>query len=451
MEFRDFPPEVIQKAKKCFLDFLGCALGGYASEPGANFARIAGSLGGRDSTILGSGVKAGLANVASANTYMANIMDYDDTYRGHPGCTVNSAALAAGEMAHVSGKDVLTASIVGYEVHSRVGASLYYSPATNAKLRGIMHQTYGAVSAAIKILGTGPDQIIDALGIAGATAPVQSNAKTSGEENVPPTLKIGFYACSLIGVFSALLAKNGVTGPHNILDGDTGFWRMMAADRCDFDKLVHGLGTEYEILNVAFKPYSCCRWFHSSLDALFEIIRDHTIDVDDISRITVQTTAGKSKVAYLTNPRPENCVGAVFSLPYSIAVAISGIPPGPRWISQATMNDKKILDLALKVHCSFQEKSEHDHMKDIHRWPATVEVTTAAGTYSKHIEYPSGSPKNMIGDERLREKFLSLANPVIGEDNAKRVVEMVDAFEHVSDINELTALLSPPRQLPQIS
>jgi 2-methylcitrate dehydratase PrpD len=445
MQFRDFPREVIQKAKKCFLDSLGCALGGYASEPGANFVRVAESLGGRDSTIIGRGVKVGLVNAASANTYMANILDYDDTYRGHPGCTINSAALAAGEMAHASGMDVLTASIIGYEVHSRVGASLYYSPATNAKLRGIMHQTFGAVSAAIKILGSGTDQITDALGIAGATAPVQSNAKTSGEENVPPTLKIGFYACSLIGVFSALLAKNGVTGPHNILDGDTGFWRMMAADRCDFEKLVHGLGTEYEILNVAFKPYSCCRWFHSSLDALFEIMREHAIDVDDISKIAVQTTAGKSNVAYLANPKPENCVEAVFSLPYSIAVAMFGIPPGPRWISQTTMGDEKIRALALKVHCRFQEKSENEQVQDIHRWPATVEVTTGKGAFSEYVEYPSGSPKNMISDELLHEKFLSLAIPVIGEDNAKRVVEMVEAVEHVSDINELTVLLSRPK------
>jgi len=443
-DFEDFPDVVIQKAKNCILDSLGCALGGYASEPGANVAQIIGTLGGQDATIIGSGVKASPPNAALANTYMANIMDYDDTYRGHPGCTVNTATLAAGEMTHASGKDVLTASIVGYEIHSRVGASLYYSPTTNAKLRGIMHQTYGAVSAAAKILGGRLDQVFDALGIAGATAPVQSNAKTSGEENVPPTMKIGFYACSLIGVFSALLAKNGVTGPHNILDGETGFWRMMAADSCDFEKLVHGLGTEYEILNVAFKPYSCCRWFHSSLDALFEIIKEHEIDSENITKITVQTTAGKSKVDYLTNPRPENCVGAVFSLPYSIAVALSGIPPGPRWISHEMMSDKKILDLARKVQCSFQQKSESEHMKDVHKWPATVEVTAGGITHSKHVDYPRGSPRNMVSDDMLREKFLSLANPVIGENKAKKVMEMVGILEQVGDIAKLTALLGPP-------
>jgi 2-methylcitrate dehydratase PrpD len=447
VKFTDFPNVVVQKAKKCLLDSLGCALGGYASEPGATFAKTVEALGGRDSTVIGSGVKGSLANVGSANTYMANILDYDDTCRGHPGCTVNMSALAAGEMSHASGKDVLTAAVVGYEIHSRIAASMYYSAATNARLRGVMHQTYGAVSAAIKILGSGVSQIADALGIAGATAPVQSNAKTSGEENVPPTLKIGFYACSLIGLFSALLAKNGVTGPHNILDGDTGFWRMMGADRCDFDRLVHGLGTDYEILNVAFKPYSCCRWFHSSLDALFEIIGQNAIDAHDIREISVHTTAGKSKVAYLTNPRPANCVGAVFSLPYSIAVALSGIPCGPRWISTETMNDQKILDLAMKVHCNFQEKSEADQVKDIHRWPATVEVTTADKKYSVHVEYPSGSPRNMIEDERLHEKFFSLASPVIGAENSRIVIEMINGLERIPEISELTALLSPGKDV----
>jgi 2-methylcitrate dehydratase PrpD len=446
-DFDDFPRDVISKAKNCLLDSLGCTLGGYASEPGANVARIMGTLGGQDATILGSGERGSLPNAALANTYMANIMDYDDTYRGHPGCTAIPAALATGEMVHASGKDVLTASIVGYEVHSRVGASLYYSPATNDKLRGVMHQTFGAVSAAAKILGNGVDQVMDALGIAGATAPVQSNAKTSGEENLPPTMKIGFYACALIGAYSALLARNGVTGPHDILDGETGFWRMMAADSCDFDKLVHGLGTEHEILNVAFKPYSCCRWFHSSLDALFDIMRDHKIDPDRISRISVQTTAGKSKVDYLMNPKPENCVGAVFSLPYSIACAISEIPSGPRWISQETMGNKKILDIARKVHCSFQAKSESEHMKDVHKWPATVEVITDGTTYLKHIEYPRGSPKNMISYDELRAKFLSLATPVIGEGKANRTVAIVNTLEELDDISKLTVLLGAPKNV----
>lgn len=441
--YDDLPSDVVTKVKQCLLDSIGCALGGFAVEDGARLARLMGKQGGNDATIFGSGAKTSVPYAALANTYLGNILDYDDTYRGHPGCTVNSAAIGCGESVHASGKDVLVASLVGYEISSRVGASLHYSSSTLAKIRGIMHQTFGSVSSACKILRLPTDQVEDALGIAGVTSPVQSNAKTSGEEGIPPTLKIGFYACSVIGVLSALLAKNGITGPHNILDGDTGYWRMMAADGCDFDKITNGLGVEHEIMKVAFKPYSCCRWFHSSLDALFEILSEHKLEVNEIRKIVVQTMAGKSKekVSYLMNPRPSNCVSAVFSLPYSVAVALSGIPPGPRWVSSHTMSDPEILGLAEKVECSIQEKPESEAIMDVHKWPATVQVVTGSSTYSKRTEYPRGSPKKMLTGEELDSKFLSLAEPVIGEENARKVSEIVQSLEDLDDISKLTALL----------
>lgn len=439
------PSDVVTKVKRCLLDSIGCALGGFASEDGTRVARLMGEQGGNDATILGSGAKASVPYAALANSYLSNVLDFDDTYRGHPGCTVNPAAIGCGESVHASGKEVIVASLIGYEISSRVGASLYYSPATIAKIRGIMHQTFGAVSSACKILRLPPHQVEDALGIAGATTPVQSNAKTSGEEGTPPTLKIGFYACSLIGVLSALLAKSGITGPHNILDGDTGYWRMMGAERCDFEKITLGLDAEYEILKVAFKPYSCCRWFHSSLDALFEIMSEHKIETSEIKKIVIETTVGKSKdkADYLANPIPNNCVSAVFSLPYSVAVALSGIPPGPMWVSRQTMANHEILALAEKVQCAFQEKPEGESVKDVHKWPASVQVITRSSAYSKRVEYPRGSPKRMLTDEELETKFLSLAEPAIGKENARTVKDTVMMLEDLHDISELTALLKP--------
>jgi 2-methylcitrate dehydratase PrpD len=439
-KFSDLPGPVVRKAKRCILDSIGCAIGGYASLQGHALADLMVGLGGKpDATILGSGLRVSMPNAALVNTYMANILDYDDTYHGHPACTVVPPALAGGEVMGASGKDLIASVVVGYEIHSRVAASLRRAPNKIDKVSGPSNQTFGSVSSAAKILMLEFDQILDALGIAGSTAPVPSNSKTGGAECTPPTMKVGFYACSWVGAMSALLAKSGVTGPHNILDGETGFWRMVSADRCDFGRMTSGLGKRYEILDVAFKPYSCCRWFHSSIDAVLGVIAENKISVKDIDQIHIETLGGKRNLGYMKNPKPENIVAAEFSLPYSVAVALSGIEPGPDWYSKSAMTDESILRLAGKISCRFKQKSELGRKKDIHGWPASVEIKVGDAKYHKLVQYPKGAPRNKMTEEELDRKFLRLAGYVLDQDQAKRVKEVVS---HLEELDSFTDLMS---------
>jgi 2-methylcitrate dehydratase PrpD len=285
---------------------------------------------------------------------------------------------------------------------------------------------------------------MDALGIAGATAPVQSNSKTGGSENIPPTMKVGFYACSSVGTMSALMAKRKIGGPHNILDGDTGFWRMIGADRCEFDELTRELGQEYEILNVAFKPYSCCRWFHSSLDALLSMVQERGITIDNIRKMKAETMGGKHHLDYMKNPHPANFVAAEFSLPYCLAVALAGLNPGPDWISDKTISDKVILDTAAKAECSFLRKSTETRSADeVHRWPATMKLELSDGSiFSRRVEYPKGSPRNRLTDEELTAKFIRLARHIIDERTARISVNMINRLEKIEKVGELTNLMS---------
>jgi len=443
-QFSDFPVSVLEKAKRCILDSLGCALGGYASEAGNRVANTIASLGGRrDATILGRGEKVAFPNAAMANTYLANILDYDDTYTSHPGCTTIHPAIGGGEMIGASGKDVLTAVILGYEIYSRIAQAIHYAPATVDKVSGPTRQTFAAVTAASKVLSLNLDQVLDTLGIAGSTAPVQSNSKTGGSEEMPPTMKVGFYQCSYVGATAALFAQSGITGPHNILDGDTGFWRMIGADSCDFDRMTRGLGAEYKILDVAFKPYSCCRWFHASLDAALETTKEHSINLSSIQTINVKTIGGKSDEVlwYMKDPGPGNIVAAEFSLPYAMAVALHGITPGPEWYAANTMKNMEILKLAEKIKCTFASKSEKDR-QDYHKWPTTVDIVTNQGTFSKQVEYPKGSPKKMLTPDELDSKFMHLAQNSMSEDAAREIRSLVSRLEQLSDITELTSLLA---------
>jgi len=447
-DFSDFPTTIVSKAKRCILDSVGCTLGGYVSDPGRKVADLICSLGGSDATIIGSRRKASLPNAALANTYLANVLDYDDSYRGHPGCTIVPPALAGAEMTHASGRELLTAVIVGYEVHSRVARAMYTSPETVDKIDGVAYQTFGSVASSSSVLSLSLDATLDAFGIAGATAPVQSNLKTGGSSDSPPsTMKVGFYQCSSVGTMSALMAKKGIGGPHDIFEGETGFWRMTGADKCDFEELTYNLGKEYEITNVAFKPYSCCRWFHSSLDAVLFIIQEHGVKIEKVKEIRAETMGGKRNLEYMKNPRPTNFVAAEFSLPYSIAVALAGLKPGPDWISTETMNNRVILDTAAKAVCSFQQKSSMSGSpNEIHRWPANVEISVKDGSHlSKRIEHPKGSPQNPLSEEELKMKFLRLASHIMSQEDANGLLEMVNRLEQVDDVGELTNLIGNKR------
>jgi 2-methylcitrate dehydratase PrpD len=405
-------------------------------------ARAVQELGGRpDATVVGSRGKASLPYAALANTYMANILDYDDTYFGHPGCTVVPPALAASETVEASGQDFLTAVVVGYEIHSRVAASIHRDPDRIDLVSGPTSQTFGSVAAASKILLPELDQTLSALGIAGATAPVPSNSKTGGAENVPPTMKVGFYACSFTGVLSALLARKGITGPHNILDGETGFWRMISADACDFERMTLGLGEIFEILNVAFKPYSCCRWFHSALDCILHIFSENDIKNTDVTEIAIKTLGGKQDLEYMKNQMPKNIVAAEFSLPYSAAVALSSVKPGPEWFSNVTMSNNAILQLAKKITCEFNQKRNEDKT-DPYVWPATVEVKTLKGNFQGTVQYPKGSPRHMMSDMELDGKFAGLAHYVLDDGKIRQIKEMVSQLEDITDMTQLTSLLS---------
>jgi 2-methylcitrate dehydratase PrpD len=125
-----------------------------------------------------------------------------------------------------------------------------------------------------------------------------------------------------------------------------------------------------------------------------------------------------------------------------MAVALHGLTPGPEWYAEKTMKNLDVLKLAEKIKCTFASKSEKDR-QDYHKWPTIVSIVTNQGTFSKQVEYPKGSPKNMLTPEELDSKFIHLAQNSMSEDAAKQIRSVVNRLEQLSDINELTSLLAP--------
>ena len=304
---------------------------GWPSDRNAYLSRLAGILTGfarerggpMEAHVLGSRIRTSCTTAAFANALLINALDYDDIDLGHMGATAISAAFASGEKTNAAGKDLIAATVVGYEVSARIGRALLpTSPRKKTHGWGTW-QTFGTAAASTCLLKLEPDRAVHALAIAGANAPVPSVMKTVYGSCGPNMVKNNFGTAAEVGLTAALLSARGFEGPMDLFEGDTGFWRMIGTDRSDLDAMVEGLGREYEILKVGFKQFPACRVIQSTIETALACVKRHRIDVSSIDRIRVRAVPRACNGPF-SNPRPKDMWAAQFSTPYSVAVALRG-------------------------------------------------------------------------------------------------------------------------------
>lgn len=442
VKYNNIPKNVIEKAKLCILDSIGCALGGSATNEGEMVisSLLVGERG--FSTIFGRKNKTSLASALFINSTLSNILDFDDTYMGHPGATIVPVALNIGEYTKASGKEVITAVVLAYELAIIIGLGL--RPTVERKY---VHghgtwQVFGAVAAASKLLGLEVREINNALGIAGANAPLPSVMKTVYGLTGPTMAKNNFGTASEVGVQSVLLARGGFTGPIDIFDGGTGFWRMMSTNQTDLNKVVNKtLGIEYKILNNTFKPYPCCRLIHSSIDAILNVVNNNDINLSDIEKILIKAISPLHKPPF-SSQAPKNMIAGQFNAPYVITCALLNIN-SLEWYERKNMLDKSLLEVTKKIEFEVDSNADKLFREDPGTIPATALVHLKNGKdYLKEVLIPKGDPRNPLITEDLIKKFKRLAFKVLdNEYQAMSLINMIMKLEKLENINELTKML----------
>src|SRR5208283_1665098 len=227
--FNDLPPEVVHRVKLCIRDSIGCSLAGSTTNIGKILINTLNDLNGNGhSTIIGSGRKTTPPYAAFVNGNMADICELNDA----DGATVIEPAIAVSELVHTSGKELINACCLGYELSGRIVPAVRPTLNPKATAHGSGGaQIFGTAAAASKLLGLSKEGAANALGIAGANAPLPCNMKTiEGELGNSSMVKNNFGSAAMVGVFSAMLARDGFTGPPDIFEGDTGFWKMYGSD-----------------------------------------------------------------------------------------------------------------------------------------------------------------------------------------------------------------------------
>lgn len=415
IEYKQLPEKVVDKAKLCFIDFLGVALRGSQTRSGESIRGIIKD--GDDSTVVGF-KKASELEASLANGIFAHSLDLDDGHRQaqlHPGACVIPAALALCESRQKNGKEFINSLVAGYQVAISLGILInpehrrkgFHSTGTCG--------TFGAAAAASKVLGLNKGQIIDALGLAGTQAAGLLESDHAGA--MAKHLHPGKAAQS--GVLSALLAEKGFSGARTILEGDEGFFSAMggaailkAAQTSDKEKFPDR--EKFGILDVYFKIYPVCRHIHSSVDALLHIIKNKGLKKDEIREITVKTY---KIAAEHDDYHPSTTEALRQSLPASLAIAVIN---RDLKLEDVQLN-QEIENISRKVFIEYDESLDTLYP---YKRPAHVILKTKKRVFEKKIDLPRGEPENPLKKPDIIRKFHDL-NPEFDLE----ILEMVDDLE----------------------
>jgi 2-methylcitrate dehydratase PrpD len=423
LSYEDLPEEVVHQAKRVILDSLGTMyMGARKEEAGGIKELLEGLEANPECAVIGAGFKTSVPWAAFANAAYAQVHDCNDGHReaaawggsSHPGRVAIPTALALGEKLSSSGKDVITAIVVGYDVAT--------------KLRGMKDRppcsAYCSAAIASKLLGLDADESRFAMGIAGYHSP-KGFPQTRGLD----TNFLGNGYQAKVGIEAALMAKMGMNGPKL---GDDNRLSTRFSSR--------GLGEEFEVMNVYIKPYPTCRMTHGAVEALLELKKEAEITPENVEEVTVrQLTHGM----YITDEKVgvdsyyKNCQ---FNLPYIAACAIADGEVTEAQFTKERIADPALHELAEKVKVVPDEGLDSIYPEECR--PTTVEVKTKDGSvYEKRVDYPKGEPRTPLTDEELFEKFVRWSGESLTEECADEIRDVLFRLEELEDVSEFTRLL----------
>lgn len=443
LNFEAIPEKILSIARWCILDNLGIIIGATKTEFGKTIIRYTKLLGDREeATILGDGSKSSARNAALANGSLSEALELQDGYtKGgyHPCCGTISASLATSEWKGKSGKDLITAIVAGYEVGNRVSESIFPSHLSKGFQPTGTAGSVGAAAAAGKLLGLDREQLYNALGIAGFILPISTGDNLWGGYTVKP---VHGGAAAKTGIEAAMLAMEGLNAAP--LEGDRsigkGFLRVVS-DGVQLAKLTEGLGNQYTLENLYFKPYALCRCIHAPVEVAIGLKEKYGLKIENIEKVVVRTYDFAAYVPGQTRTTADSdATRCQFSVPYGVAAALMYGQVGLEQMMGEATRDTNIHDFAQKIDVV------HDHEMDKLRpknRPAAVDVTLKdKRVVSGQVDFPKGDMRKPMTEKELIQKFSDLTRDIIGEEKSRHVMDTVFSLEKIDSIEELILQLS---------
>ncbi len=422
----DLAPEVRRRATACLLDWIGAAVSGKGSDTDRSLFPVIARLGGRGpATLIGcrAGVSAPIA--ALYNGTVAAVTELDDVHdlvSLHPGIGVIPAALAVAEEVGASGRALLTAIVLGYDLAVRVartaGDSHYRFWHSTGTCTG-----FGAAAAAGRLMGLDRDRLCMALGLAGTQAAGLWESLTTVAVSAKHlhSGKAAFH-----GVLSALLAWNGFRGSPTILEGPRGFLAATAQVASeDVSALMVALGRPFLIGQNFFKRYACCKACIEGVDGIRSLMAQPGFGPMEIDRVVVELIPDNHRL--VNNPAPETPEEAKFSIQFCLALAAVTGGARVRDFSKEMLRDARIQGWMQRVEA-----------RSVPGLPVRARLTA----YRSDGRTVSVEPAlRSLAPGEVREKFQEVAGPMLGTKVTEALLVGVDRLEHAENIHALSRLL----------
>jgi 2-methylcitrate dehydratase len=432
-EFGRLEPQVLHAIKQRLIDTMGCALGGFSSEPAVISRRMAAAVqSSADAGIIGTRARSSPELASFANTAMIRCLDFNDDYFGkdgpHPSDTMG-AVLAVADSVRADGRSFINGVVVAYETLCSL------ADAVGLRDLGWDYVTFTAVAAALgaaRVFGLSREQMRHALSLAAVPNCALGETRL-GELSMWKGLASA-NACRN-GVFASLLAREGVTGPFNCFEGKNGVASQITGP-LDLSS-VGAAPLRAGIVYLKSWPV----FYTAQVPVQAALALREKVAVSEIRSVTVESyrrILGRGA----TDPekwRPQSRETADHSLPFCIAAALLDGDITVESFESKRFLDPDVVDLMSKIELREDPELTKQYPEV---WNCRMTAVTPSEKQQVHVTYPKGHPKSPFTDHEVEEKFFKLSEPVLGRERCRAFLDYAWRLEQSRDIGEIFALLA---------
>ena len=447
----DLPEAVRASAQQRVLDILGICVRAATLDTSAAAIRFAVAQGGRpDASAIGAADRLPAPAAAFVNGVLAHSLDYDDTHLPsilHPSASVVPATLAAAQAADADGAATIAAAAVGIEIAVRLGmagydqdaaASIYFDRGQHAtSICGAI----GSAAAAATVSRLDADRVAHAMAIAASMASGIIEANRTG--GTVKRLHCGWAAQA--GVTAAGLAAEGITGPPTVFEGRFGLLQAFLGDHANPAAVTEGLGEQWEVPSIFFKPYPANHFTHAGIDAALALAAGG-LRPDDVEHATLAVAPATVRTIgepLATKQAPETGYQAQFSGPYTVTAALfggSGLGLGLADFTDALASDPERRAVMARIDVVGSDRCGAIYP---HQFPAELSVTTTDGAQLQHsVLVNRGGPDNPLTDDELARKFDDNVDGLLDPATAAEVRRRALALGTEPDVHALMAAVA---------
>lgn len=409
LRFADLSDATVAAVGVNLFDTLSCTFAGFLAEGAREVRELVIDWGGKpEAAILGTRHKVPAPNAAWINGIMSHARDYDDTHDQaiiHVGVSAIPAALAAVDLAGrpVSGEEFYAAVAAGIELNSRMAVATQIGVIDSGFIYSSLFGYFGATAAAARVLGMEPEAMQNAMGIAYSQAAGghQATRDAAWTKRMQP----GFAARA--GLTSVAMGLKGVRGARDIFEGEDGLWRIYLRNEFDREALGAGLGSRWHLEDLSYKPYPCCRYNHTAIDAAKKIRAQAGFDwrkVTEIRTYTTQQCYSAIGTPLEVRRAPETLPQAQFSICYNVATAlVQGEVSLADYAAVAALKRPDIARLTAMVTPHVDPEIEREWGRSVS--PTRLEVVCGDTIHTARVDEAKGSKANPFTPEDTRRKL----------------------------------------------